>query len=139
MAEGIFKKLIFDDEKLKNMIVSSAGTSVFFESGATEEAISAAADLGADIKEHKATGISADLINNRDLILTMTTSHKNKLLNLVPEAKNKIFTLKEFAGSTEGMDISDPYGCPLEQYKSCANEIYNNIIKVIEKIKGENR
>lgn len=138
MAEGLFKKLISEDMELKDIKVVSAGTGVFYSGGATEQAIEAVREMGVDIRGHKAKQITNELINEADLILTMTMAHKLRILNINPEAKNKVFTLKEFVNDdlVDDLDISDPFGCPLEEYKKCAQEIYEYLVKVKEKIKN---
>ena len=64
-----------------------------------------------------------------DLILTMTEGHKQIL---EPLAKGKVYTLLEYAGSSG--DISDPYGGDLEEYEEVAQEIYDALVDVAEKI-----
>lgn len=136
MAEGIFKKLIKEDDALKHVSVFSAGTNVCFETNAQDKAINALKDLEVDISGHKSKPISVDLINHADLILTMTNSHKLTVVNMVPIATDKIFTLKEYVGSdTEDPDILDPYGADLEYYKKCSKDIYENLVRLIDKIK----
>lgn len=61
-----------------------------------------------------------------DLILCATVSHKQIVLNMYPELTGKVYTLKEYVGiGKEGknMDIKDPWGCNIETYKQCAEEI----------------
>jgi protein-tyrosine-phosphatase len=45
-----------------------------------------------------------------------------------------IFTLKEFAGETENLDISDPYGSGLKAYEASAKEIKLALAKTFDKI-----
>lgn len=136
MAEGIFKKLIAEDDTLKDITVISAGTSVYLPGGATLQAIEAVSQLGVDIREHRAKPITEELINNADLILTMTGAHKVRVLSMAPEAQEKTFTLKEFADPKgEDLDISDPFGLSIEEYKNCAKDIESEMIKVKDKIK----
>ena len=59
----------------------------------------------------------------------MTQAHKELLK---PMAGDKVYTLKEYAG--ENGDISDPYGGDLEEYEETANEIYDTLVDVAEKI-----
>ncbi|MBY6272092.1 MAG: low molecular weight protein arginine phosphatase [Caldibacillus debilis] len=51
-----------------------------------------------------------------DLILAMTKAHKAELMRKYPHAKEKIYTIKEYATGEEG-DVPDPYGGPLETYR----------------------
>lgn len=136
MAKGLFQKLLLEEE-INNIEVLSAGTNVWFEEGASSNAISTALEFGVDIKNHRTTRLSSELINKADLILTMGVSHKLKILSINSGLNKKIFTLKEFAGSNENdLDIKDPFGMGQEEYKKCANEICEYLVKAKEKIKG---
>ena len=64
-----------------------------------------------------------------DVILTMTEAHKMLISNM---AEGKVFTLMEYAGG-EG-DISDPYGGDLEEYEETADEIYDALVDIAEKL-----
>lgn len=46
----------------------------------------------------------------------MTASHKAKLLAAYPTAKDKIFTLAEYATGTDS-EIPDAYGKPMDFYE----------------------
>lgn len=71
-----------------------------------------------------------------DYIFTMTDNHKQSLIYLYPEAKSKIFTLKEFSGEGWNMDIQDPFGGQLDLYKQTFNELQEVIGKVSQKLTG---
>ena len=46
--------------------------------------------------------------------------------------RDRVYTLLEYAGSSG--DISDPYGGDLEEYEEVAQEIYDALVDVAEKI-----
>jgi len=62
----------------------------------------------------------------------MTGHHRAVLLSHYPSAKDKIFTLGEYAG--EDIDISDPFGGSLEEYRDCASQIKNMLVCIAEKL-----
>ncbi|MDK2798811.1 MAG: protein arginine phosphatase [Clostridiales bacterium] len=139
MAEGLFKKML-EDNGIKDIEVTSAGTAVFFPSGASKHAVEVMKEKGIDLSVHQSKQINDEMIEQADLILTMTVNHQQQLLRICPQAADKIFTLKEFAYGIEDIDvpdISDPFGLPKEYYEQCAKEIYLSLVKVIEKIKSE--
>ncbi|MEZ6095255.1 MAG: hypothetical protein R3C03_13660 [Pirellulaceae bacterium] len=70
-----------------------------------------------DISEHTSQPVTERLVQQADLILTMTGTHKMALLSQWPGAASRTFTL---AG---GDDISDPIGMPGEYYQACAEQI----------------
>jgi len=51
---------------------------------------------------------------------------------MMPSAPDKTYTLCEYA-ELDG-DIEDPYGGDVEDYEICAEELYNALIKVADKI-----
>lgn len=141
MAEGIFKALL-KDNNIDNINVSSAGISTFEGDSANEKAIYTLRNKGIDIKSHKSRQITKEIIENSDLILTMTKSHKRMILNALPEYLNKIFTIKEYVYinnneelTGKNLDIADPYGLDYNIYEKCAAEIEENLKKIIEILK----
>ena len=117
IAEGIF------NISHKNAVSMSAG---LFASGGKAEpnAILAAAENGADLKNHKSTQLTYEMLENSDIILTMTEEHKASL----PTGFD-VQTITEFVGEEGG--VSDPYGGDIEVYRKCAAQIKN----LIERIK----
>lgn len=149
MAEGLFKEMLKSRPDIQNEIkVISAGTGAWDGDRASQYAIAVLREKGIDLKEHRSTALTLDIIKNADLILTMTTNHKFAILNLCPEAQEKVFTLKEYTGCEEAdasklnffgygnpCDISDPFGQSIEVYRKSAEEIEQSLKKLIEKIK----
>ena len=107
MAEGIFNK--FAEEKGIDCISQSAGLMVI-EHKVSENSFEVCRENGIDISSHTPTQITAEMINDADIILTMTSSHKAAFGNM-----DKVFTVAEYFG--DDSDISDPYGGSLEDYR----------------------
>ncbi len=116
MAEGIFNC------SHKNGVAVSAGIYVG-QSNPEQNAVQATLQMGVDIKNHIPRQLTMDIIENTDIVLTMTEAHKASLSGF----KN-VYTLAEFVG--ENKDISDPYGQSIEVYKVCAKEIKELIEKI---------
>jgi len=131
MAEAIARTMLRD--RKKDGQVSSAGTCALPNAGATEQAIAVMAEMGINLREHKATLLTPELAREADLVLTMTGAHKEQVKRLIPEAKEKVFTLAEFAGA--GTDISDPIGGSADVYRQCAAELRYLIGLALDKIK----
>lgn len=100
MAEGIFNKLAVENDW--QAIAQSAGIFVT-ESKVSENSFEVCVENGIDISGHIPTSITAELIAEADVILTMTSSHKAAFGGM-----EKVYTVSEFFGG-EG-DIIDPYG-----------------------------
>ena len=140
MAEALLKKEALEQKLELN--IKSAGTAVFQRSGASRNAILAVGQLGIDLSSHRSQQVSEELIQEAELILTMTHGHKQQLLQYFPYAKGKIFTLAEFASEEGVKNISDPFGGNLDCYIECRNEIHMHIRKLLHRLdsqrKGEN-
>jgi len=138
MAEGILKSML-QEMNIDNINVSSAGISAFDGEAANEKAIYTLNKKGIDIRNHRARQLTKKIINESDLILTMTNNHKNMILNVMPEYSDKVFTLKEFAciinnEETRGknLDVADPFGAGYNVYEISAAEIEEQLNKIIK-------
>jgi protein-tyrosine-phosphatase len=130
MAEAIANVLLKD----KGIEASSGGLTVFFEESPSQNAIEAVKEYGVDISKHLAHQIVEEDIENADIVLTMTNSHKMTLTTTFPYYMEKIFTIYEFAQGDEEKNVSDPYGGSAEVYRMCCDEIYSLIKEISEKI-----
>lgn len=97
MAEALLKKILEDIGKnTKGIKIKSAGTAAMENQPATPQAISVMREMGIDLSSHRATLLTPKLIDEADLILTMTLDHKRRILEMYPEAHGKVYLLKEF-------------------------------------------
>ena len=123
MAEAIFKSKLNERQK-QNIIAESRGLSTLGDDAATQNAIQAMADFGVDISEHRSKPLTT-LDLDASLFVCMTNTHA-LLLERIGVNSSKIITL----------NISDPYGSNLTQYKTCAKEIERSLEKVYEYIEN---
>lgn len=127
MAAALMAKIAEDNDM--DVFVESAGIYATDGEMASENAILAMKKYNVDLSNHRSKSITEDLINESDLILTMTMAHK-QMLEAV--AGDKIYTLAEYAGYE--YDVLDPYGGDAEEYEETAEEIYDMLVEVAEKI-----
>jgi len=140
MAEGIFREMLKKINN-ENIHVSSSGLSTYEGEWANEKAIDVLKKKNIDISSHRAKQLDYDIISASDLILTMTSAHKNILEHSVPEAAHKIYTLKEYAylisnekSNGNNLDIADPYGMDYNVYEQIMREIEAELQKIINNI-----
>ena len=134
MAEVLFKDLLKKSKEVNEEIrVESAGVYAMANQPASSQAIKAMEDEGIDLTNHRSKPLTRDMIDRADIILTMTINHKNIILQINPEAKDKVFTLKEYA-NMGFLDVQDPFGLPVEEYKESAREIRAALEKIIKRI-----
>ena len=115
--------------------VFSAGLYAINGQPASHNAISVMKESGLCLLSHRAAPVSGSILSEIMLVLTMTWSHREALQLRYPSAQNKIFTLAEFVG--DSMNIADPYGGDLEEYRACAAQIKTVLIQVVEKFKSK--
>lgn len=123
---------MMNDIAVKNdldILVDSAGIFAPIGECAADNAIAAMRERGIDLSLHRTKPLTDDLIDMADVILTMTEAHKMIVEGM---AKDKVFTLLGYSGS-EG-DIPDPFGGDLEEYKETADEIYDVLVDIAEKL-----
>ncbi|MCT4592755.1 MAG: low molecular weight protein arginine phosphatase [Anaeromicrobium sp.] len=135
MAEGLMKKLI--EKHNLNINIYSAGIFTMDGLSPSENSILAMEEIGINIRDYKSNTITKELINKSHIILTMTKNHKEKILQIIPEISNKLYTLKEYTKIKAYSDISDPYGQNLNVYKACRDEINRALEMIISELKKE--
>lgn len=106
MAEHIARRLLQQMNLNKEIQVASAGLSALPGAPASVEAQDVLAKNGIDLSGHQAAQLSGELVEQADLIFTMTARQKRQLLELFPEARHKVFVLKEYGetGHRTGRD-----------------------------------
>jgi len=132
MAKGILEKKLKDAGR-KDVEVSSAGVMLSSGFGATDETKRIMRQEGVDVSHHQSQRVTPEMLKRSDLILVMERVHEDRVLQMVPEVKKRVFLLKEFAkinNRTNDMDIADPIGRPLEFYQ----ETYETIREAVERV-----
>ena len=135
MAEAIFRQLVC--EVSCPWTIGSAGTLATAGAPATPEAREVMLGLGLDIGGHRSRQLSADILADIDLVLTMTENHKQMIQNEFPHLADKVFTVKEYGGQVEELNISDPYGYGLETYRRVADELQEHLALVLGRLQLE--
>lgn len=114
--------------------VSSAGTWAVNERGASRNSVVVMEERGIDIGAHIARGVSAEMLQEADLILCMESGHAEAIAAEFPEeAGGKVYMLSQMVGKRH--DIVDPYGSPLEDYQEMAEELEQLIDEALPRIK----
>lgn len=127
MAEGILKDIVRKNNL--DIEVKSAGVFAMDKDKVSQKAVEALKKLDMDISHHKAQNVTKKLVDEADLILTMSTSHKKTLLLNYPDIKGKVFLLNKYA-LKEDRDIQDPFGRDLYNYEIARDEILKALISI---------
>lgn len=125
MAEGLFRA--HGGEEQTGLTAASAG--LFTQDGmpASENAITAAKELGADISAHRSRMLTPEMAKNARYLVCMTGAHYDRLCELLPDCADKVFTLLP-------TDISDPFGGDLETYRRAAAQIDEGVRSIIGRL-----
>ncbi|NMB45257.1 MAG: low molecular weight protein arginine phosphatase [Firmicutes bacterium] len=136
MAEAIFRQLAAKQAD-HDWLISSAGIHAAAGASATVEALEVLKGLGLELSGHSARQLTEEILRDVDLILTMTVSHKRSIKGEFPLVADKVFTVKEYAGKVDGLDIGDPFGAGLEAYHLTAAELQENLTLVWKRLMAE--
>lgn len=94
MAEAILK------QKLPDVEVQSAGIYAGKDEQANENTITVLREVGIPL-DHSSQPVTNHLLDWADLVLTMTTGHKQALILQHPNYQEKYYTLKEYSSDTD--------------------------------------
>ncbi|MDT8306276.1 MAG: low molecular weight protein arginine phosphatase [Anaerolineae bacterium] len=120
VAEGLLRQRL-QESGLDAYEVSSAGTWAQLRRGAASTSITLMAERDIDISSHRAREVSAEVLEEADLILCMESGHAEALRVEFPEAAERIYLLSEMSGGNQS--ISDPYGGPVLGYARMIDEV----------------
>jgi len=132
MAEGFLKKRLKELNR-KDVEVISAGIMMLSGLGASEATKEILKREGIDVSNHLSKRITKEMIRKSDLILVMEKVHEEEVLAQAPDAKNRVFLLKEFAKIKDSsLDIEDPIGRSIDFYGQTFRVIKEAVERVAE-------
>ncbi|PIP67557.1 MAG: threonylcarbamoyl-AMP synthase [Candidatus Omnitrophica bacterium CG_4_9_14_0_2_um_filter_42_8] len=133
MAKGLMGKLVDEAGFAEKMHIDSAGISTFAGIGAAPNTVSVMKEEGVDVAGHIGKNINKDILKRSDIIFVMEKFHKDFIINIMPETKDKIRLLRE------GQDIPDPIGRSLEEYRSVKKVIKEEVQNIFLEIFKEEK
>jgi protein-tyrosine phosphatase len=90
-------------------------------------------DEGVNVSGHRGKNINRDILKRSDIIFVMEKYHRNAIISMMPEIKDRVRLLKD------GADISDPIGRPIEEYKNVMAIIKEEVENVFLEIFKEEK
>ncbi len=123
MAEWLFRRQLRMMEIEDQVHVESAGLFAV-DGGALSSGAKKVLSRSFSVQAgtHQARTLNQAMIDHADIVITMTTQHKEAVLKRYPEAKHKLFTMLEYAFKGVG-DITDPFGASDDVYEETAYRI----------------
>ena len=126
-------EVIARDFFIKNNLdidILSAGLQGIEGAPASSHGKKALENIGLSGEDHRSQGLTLELIEKADKILTMTKGHEAAIkayFSDLEEIEDKVETLTFFATGTDG-DVTDPYMGSLAIYEAC-RDLIKELIK----------
>ncbi|HZK25038.1 MAG TPA: low molecular weight protein arginine phosphatase [Oscillospiraceae bacterium] len=117
---------------LSDWRVASAGLAALKGMSASKHALTVANALQLDLSVHQSQPFTAALAAQADLILVMTDTHQESILQQQPQLKGKVSTIREFSGSTG--NVQDPFGGTAAEYLATAQELESLLQTIVKKL-----
>jgi L-threonylcarbamoyladenylate synthase len=116
-----------DDLPARGFVVASAGLAALRGEPAAADAVTVAAELGADLSGHFSRPATGDILADADLIVGMTAGHLHGLEGLVHPPQ----VARLLCGDA---DLADPIGGDLNVYQACAGSIWQHLQRLVEEL-----
>ena len=129
MAEGLFRQAFVEVNNFDSRI-RSAGLGALVGHPPDPKAIQLMMEKGIDISDHRARQLNQEMIRKSDLILVMELDQKNRIEEIEPTARGKVFRLGEWGG----FDIPDPYQKEIHIFEETLNLIEQGVSQWIKKL-----
>jgi len=126
MAEVMMIELL-KEKGIKDVDVSSAGISVFGQSGASYNSVMTMAKRNIDLTSHTSRALTDGMLDAADMVFTMTRSQRDTIKRILPQYAKKVQMLND-------TDVSDPFGGDLDEYQDCADEIYEGLLRIVDEL-----
>jgi protein-tyrosine-phosphatase len=136
MAEALLVRAL-QEAGVSGVEVESAGIGASDGAPASEGAYLVLLEQGVDLSGHRARLLTKGLVDEADLILTMSRTHLGRVRELGGGARAHL--LGEYAGKEgEGAEVRDPYGSELDGYRETYRELLGMMPAVVARL-GEHR
>lgn len=132
LAERILKDRI-EGKGWTGINVSSAGTGAQAGWPASEGAGNAARKIGVSLRGFRSKPLTRRRVARADLIITMTQEHKREIDLRWPDAAARTYMISDYTGSGRGA-IRDPIGRPDRFYEECAEDLSDEISRMLPKL-----
>lgn len=132
MAAGILQRTL-QERGHDQILIRTAGITASNNMPASVEAQAIMHEAGININQHRTTLLTAGLINETDLILTMTEHQCQLLRSRFPLKASMIYTLGKASGSNCG-DVHDPFGQGVQAYRQTFRQLNQMVDSFVDMI-----
>lgn len=115
--------------------VSSAGVGAVDGAPASEGSYLVSLEHGFDLSGHRARMLTPELVDESDLILTMSRRHLGRVRELGGAGRAHLFG--EFGGASgPGAEVVDPFGGDLDDYRAAFASLSAHVPAIVRRITG---
>jgi len=135
LSEAIARKIAIE-RGLTDVEAMSAGTSAHDGAPASAGSLLVGLERNMDLGGHRAQTLNRDLVRQADLILAMGPHHLERIEALGGAGRS--YLLSDYAShGASSRPISDPIGAELDVYRATADELEEEIRRVLDRITAE--
>ena len=131
LAEAITRRLL-EAAGRTDVEVSSAGTSAWDGSPASDGALLVGMERGLDLSAHRSRHLTPAILKESDLVLVMSPSHLSRVREIDPGAKAHL--LAGFASGEAGRAVQDPFGGDLAAYRETVDDLETELSQLLDRI-----
>ncbi len=136
LAAAMLAARVADDPELQPIEVSSAGTSAWDGSPASEGSYLVALERGLDLSNHRARMLTSDQVHRADLILTMSEAHSHRVADL--GGAEKVHTWAGYAEMPDApREVPDPFGGDVAEYRRTADLLEQLLDPIVARLRRE--
>jgi protein-tyrosine phosphatase len=121
-----------DELEDRGIVVVSAGIAAAPGCPPASEAVQVMQEYGLNLAPHEAQPLTEQLVRHADLLLTMTQSHMQSIVERWPSAVDRTRMLLP-----DGSDLADPIGQTVGAYRHCAEQISAAVQHHAERLRQE--
>ncbi len=118
LAEGLARE--WERRRTPNGLtieVGSAGVAAGQGAPASPQTLEVLRERGINLSTHHARMLTPEMVDEADVIFTMTPSHAQAVMQIVPDSAHKVFPIDPHT------PIADPIGQPIEVYRQVADQL----------------
>lgn len=136
MCEAYFTRLL-EQAGISDVTVSSAGLFAGGGMPASHGSVTIMRDFDIDLSSFRNVQLDESILEQADLVVAMSTSHRAHIGAMNPDALDKTRLLLEFADQPE-TDVPDPFGGAKQVYRNCFEEMkkaLDNLLLELDRLK----
>lgn len=120
-------------KKNRELEVLSRGMVVLFDEPYNPKAVAVCAAHDLIMPNNPATQLAKEDFDNDTLVLTMSKTQKDKIYAEYDNAIN-VYTLAEYAKEPMELEVQDPMGKGIDEYKKCYDSLYELVSKAADRM-----